>query len=82
MDIKLEHENENIEYKTSLDKLTNDIWSTYSAFANTNGGIIVLGVSEEKDGYIEVGVINGPKLIQDFWNTINNKEKVSILSSI
>ncbi|MDY5787090.1 RNA-binding domain-containing protein [Veillonella caviae] len=77
MDIKLEHENENIEYKTSLDKLTNDIWSTYSAFANTNGGIIVLGVSEEKDGYIEVGVINGPKLIQDFWNTINNKEKVS-----
>ena len=28
--------------------LSNDIWSTYSAFANTEGGTIYLGI-EEKD---------------------------------
>ena len=35
-----------LEFKASRDKLSNDLWSTYSAFANTDGGIIVLGVED------------------------------------
>ena len=46
-DFDLVHENENIEYKESFDKLPGDIWPTYSAFANTKGGLIILGVSED-----------------------------------
>lgn len=76
-DFDLVHENENIEYKESFDKLPSDIWSTYSAFANTKGGLIILGVSEDNGIYEAVGVNNAPKIIQDFWNTINNREKIS-----
>ena len=43
-DFDLVHENENIEYKESFDKLPGDIWPTYSAFANTKGGLIILGI--------------------------------------
>lgn len=76
-DFDLVHENENIEYKESFDKLPSDIWTTYSAFANTKGGLIILGISEDNGNYEEVGVSNAPKIIQDFWNTINNREKIS-----
>ena len=40
------HENENIEFKESFIKLSKDFWPTYSAFANTAGGYIVLGIAE------------------------------------
>ena len=77
-DFDLIHENENIEYKESFDKLPSDIWPTYSAFANTKGGLIILGVSEDNGNYEEVGVNNAPKIIQDFWNTINKCNAIII----
>ena len=41
---ELEQENQNIEYKLCSNKLPVSFWETYSSFANTNGGIIVLGI--------------------------------------
>ncbi|MGT0197666.1 helix-turn-helix domain-containing protein [Staphylococcus epidermidis] len=45
----MHRESKYIEYKKSRKGLSNDIWSTYSAFANTEGGTIYLGIEEKKD---------------------------------
>jgi len=72
-------ENNRLEAKRAIGGLPNSIWETYSAFANTNGGVILLGVEENTDKSFNIAGIDHPeKLISDFWNTINNPQKVSI----
>lgn len=72
-------ENREIEFKESTKKLPKSLWETYSSFANTKGGFIVLGVKENKESKnisIE-GIDNTNNILKDFWNTINNSEKIS-----
>lgn len=72
------HESNQLEVKSAHGGLPNSLWETYSAFANSDGGIIVLGVKEKKDGSLVIeGVDNAPKLEKDFWNMVNNRQKVS-----
>ncbi len=67
------------EVKKANGGLPISLWDTYSAFANCYGGIIILGVKEEKDGsWITTGLRNASKLCKDFWDTINNSRKVNI----
>ena len=55
------------------------LWDTYSAFANSYGGVIILGVKEQEDKtWKTTGLKNADKLQKDFWDTINNSTKVSI----
>ena len=75
------HENENIEFKESFIKLSKDFWPTYSAFANTAGGYIVLGIAEPVPYQYEVsGVKNHKKLLDDLFNTVQIKIKLIIIS--
>ncbi len=73
-----------LECKKAQYSVPNTIWETYSAFANTYGGTILLGVFEniaEKDHdkrFTVVGVENPDKIRKDLWNVINNHEKVNI----
>lgn len=77
-------ENREIEFKESKNKLPKSIWETYSAMSNTNGGYIILGVKENKPEnlYTIEGVENPHNILSDFWNSINNKEKVNYMSII
>ncbi|MDR0948248.1 MAG: putative DNA binding domain-containing protein, partial [Lachnospiraceae bacterium] len=72
-------ENNQLEAKRAAGGLPNNLWETYSAFANTNGGVILLGVDENPDGTLNpLGVNNPDKLLHDIWNTVNNSQKVSV----
>lgn len=67
-----------IEYKTARDNIPDDLWETYSAFANTQGGKIILGVSEPKKGKYEItGVVNPEKRVERFWQLVTNPQKVN-----
>ncbi|PRR81781.1 RNA-binding domain-containing protein [Clostridium vincentii] len=70
-------ENDEIECKKAAGGLPKDLWETYSAFANTNGGRILLGVKEEKGKFYPVGVENSENIIKDLWDNLNNSKKVS-----
>ncbi len=76
--LKSYRENNQFEVKSARGGLPGSIWETYSAFANSEGGVIVLGVKEKKDGSLIIeGVEDAQKLIKDFWNMVNNRQKVS-----
>ncbi len=47
MDIAKFFENGERECKEAADNLPRDLWETYSAFANTRGGTIYLGIKEK-----------------------------------
>ena len=76
----------NLECKEAKSDVPKAVWETYSSFANTNGGLILLGVKEnigEEDfskRFEITGVRNADKVIKDFWNTLNSaKVSTSIL---
>ncbi len=72
-------ESEEIEYKSAKGGFPVDFWKTYAAFANTSGGIIVLGVKEKK-GQFHFDGLEGTqieKYKKDFWNGVNNPSTIS-----
>ena len=71
-------ENNRIEAKQALGGLPESIWETYSAFANTMGGVILLGVEELEDKSLHALDILDPQwLIEDFWKLLNDSACVS-----
>ena len=68
-------EGDDLEFKSAKGGLPKSLWETYSAMANSHGGVILLGV--EDDGRVS-GVREPPKLKKAFWDTVNNRGKVSI----
>lgn len=59
-------------------ELPKDFWPTYSAFANTHGGIILLGMREKAGQFSVAGIENPDAVRQDLFSTLNNPVKVSV----
>lgn len=78
----LKGERVTLECKRAKAEVPKELWRSYSAFSNTIGGLILLGIEEnlkEKDSskrFQIIGVEDSQKILTDFWNTINS-DKVS-----
>ena len=76
----LNRESATFEAKSARNGIPRSLWESYSAFANTSGGTIVLGLDETDDGegFIVSGVRNAESIRDDLWSTLNNPEKISV----
>ncbi len=70
------HEKYYIELKKAAE-LPNAFWESYSAFCNTAGGWIILGVSENHPLNEITGVVNQEKTLTSLWDQLSNTNKVS-----
>ena len=75
------------ECKKAENNIPKSVWETYSSFANTIGGIIVLGITEnvkfvgEANHFEITGITNSQKLRKEFFDTLNsNKVNRNILT--
>ena len=68
-------EGDDLEFKSAQGGLPKSLWETYSAMANSHGGVILLGV--EDNGRVS-GVREPKKLKKAFWDTVNNRGKVNL----
>ena len=64
--------------RDGLGAVPESLWETYSAMANTNGGVILLGAEERPDGSLELrGIPDLDKVERELWNALQNPQKVS-----
>lgn len=72
-------ENNRIEAKKATGGLPRSIWETYSAFANTGGGVILLGVGEDKKDrrLYPVDLPDPQRLVAQFLELVNDTRIVN-----
>ena len=66
---------DNFEVKAASTELPKSSWETISAFANTSGGWLVLGVSQNGKKFEITGVENVEKIEQDLTTTLRSRTK-------
>ena len=76
----LPKESYEIEYKSAKEGFPmKEFWKTYSAFANTHTGFIILGIKEKKDGLLIEGLTDEAieSYQKTFWNNCNNPNTIN-----
>ena len=74
-------ENSEVEYKSAAGGFPKaEFWRTFSAMANTDGGVIVLGVKEKNHKFIPDGLSEDKitKYRKEFWDDAHNKSCVNL----
>jgi ATP-dependent DNA helicase RecG len=81
-DLSLLRESVDLECKLAAGRdghgaLPEDFWPTYSAFANTEGGVVLLGAREKQGVFTIEGIPNVAKVRKELFDSLNNRQKVS-----
>ncbi|MBD2522952.1 RNA-binding domain-containing protein [Nostoc sp. FACHB-133] len=66
-----------VEVKLAQGGIPKSLWETVSAFANTNGGWILLGIKESNNMLEVEGLSNPSKMLDDFYNMLRNPQKIN-----
>ena len=75
----LSGESQSVEFKEAKNSFPKDGMKTICSFANTNDGLLILGVSENtknKDFYIS-GVNDPDKVLDELYSLLNNPNKIN-----
>ena len=60
-------------------ELPDDFWKSYCAMANSDGGVIWLGIQEKPRGQFQaLGLANPDKVRKALWDNLNNRKQVSL----
>ena len=71
-------EHNRLEFKKATGNLPKSFWESYSSFANTEGGVIVLGADEGLDGYpVPTGIKDVEQVRKQLWDGLNNPQRAS-----
>ncbi|GHT47948.1 hypothetical protein AGMMS49965_26170 [Bacteroidia bacterium] len=70
---------DDFEVKAASVELPKDVWETVSAFSNSSGGWLVLGVAQHGKMFEVTGVNNPEKIEQDFMTTLRSKNKFNVV---
>lgn len=73
-------ESSEVEFKSARGGFPGSFWESYSAFANTNGGTIILGVQEKGKRFLldRLSENIAYKYKKNFWDCAHNRNKVSV----
>lgn len=65
--------------RDGLGELPQDVWKSYCAMANTDGGTILLGVQEKPVGVFKaVGISNVERVRKALWDNLHNPQVVNL----
>lgn len=74
------YESATLEFKSAKSGFPRSFWETYSSFANTQGGVIYLGVKEKNHQFIidSLSYSQIKAYEKELWDGLNNRNKVSV----
>ena len=86
-DLELLRESVDLECKLAAGRdgkgaVPEDFWPTYSAFANTQGGVVVLGVREKQHVFSVEGIVNVSKVRKELFDGLNNRQNHARLRAV
>ena len=69
------------EFKSGKGGVPGSLWSSYSAMANSEGGVIVLGVQELRDGNLRLDGLSAEearKYRKSIWDNLHNRDHTNL----
>jgi ATP-dependent DNA helicase RecG len=80
--LSLTGERADVECKASAWQLPDDVWETVSAFSNTAGGTLLLGVAEREGRYQVAGLLDAPRVQHDLASGLRDRMNVPVPAQV